>query len=103
MKIELLKNSRRNRLVMMTSRETGLRLLFSGLLLVSVLYGYKVTYPDNVHLSYGFPMRWGTHQLITIAGPVDKWTINLMSLFIDLIIWLAVIVVVPELVKMWRS
>ena len=88
---------------MITSRENALRLVFSGLLLMSILYGFRVTYPDNIHVWYGLPLRWGTHQLITIAGPVDRWSVNLMSLFIDLIIWLAVIVVAPELVKRWRG
>ena len=36
-------------------------------------------------------MRWGVHQLVTIAGPVDIWSVSLMNLVIDLVFWLAII------------
>jgi hypothetical protein len=45
------------------------------------------------------PLRWGTHQLITIAGPVDVWRVDVSALFIDLVVWVALLIVVPMYVE----
>jgi len=67
-----------------------------GVLMVAVLtYGWLTSYPDNVNMSYGLPLTWGVHQLITIAGPVDTWRVDMSALIIDLVIWVALLIVVP--------
>jgi hypothetical protein len=68
-------------------------------MLFALLYGRPVNYPDNVNNQHGLPMVWGTHQLVTIAGPVDYWMVNITNLAIDLVIWVAIILIVPSIVK----
>lgn len=56
-----------------------------------IAMGLGVTYnwPDYYHTNYGFPWVWGTHTTSTFIGPVDKWTVNLGNLALDLAFWLA--------------
>lgn len=54
---------------------------------VAITYGTILAWPDFVHVDYGFPLIYATHVLNTIAGPVDKWTVDLSSLVLDLIFW----------------
>jgi len=67
----------------------------SFLAIVALSFGFKVSVPDAVSVSYGFPLNWGLHQLVTIAGPVDIWSININNLIIDLVVWLLLILVIP--------
>jgi len=76
-----------------------LQIAASILMLVALLYGRPVNYPDNVNNQHGFPLVWGTHQLVTIAGPVDYWMVSLTSLALDLVVWIALIVVIPLIVN----
>ena len=57
--------------------------------LVSMLYGVNYAWPDFVHVNYGFPLTFATHTLNTIAGPVDKWSLDLGSFAIDLMLWVS--------------
>ncbi|MCW4012971.1 MAG: hypothetical protein NWF07_08260 [Candidatus Bathyarchaeota archaeon] len=75
-----------------------LQIVVSILMLVALLYGRPVNYPDNVNNQHGFPLVWGTHQLVTIAGPVDYWMVSLTSLAVDIILWIALIFVIPLIV-----
>ena len=68
------------------------------LMVVALLYGRPVSYPDNVHNLHGFPLVWGTHQLVTIAGPVDYWMVSIINLAVDLLVWIALILVIPLIV-----
>ena len=68
------------------------------LALLALTYGVEFSVPDAVSISYGFPFNWGVHQLMTIAGPVDIWNINLTNLMVDLGIWLLAIITLPILV-----
>jgi len=80
---------------MMFDRATLSRVAI-GVLMVAVLtYGWLTSYPDNVNMSYGLPLTWGVHQLITIAGPVDTWRVDMSALIIDLVVWVALLIVVP--------
>jgi hypothetical protein len=63
----------------------------SILALISIAYGRTFSVPDAFSKTYGFPLNWGVHQLVTIAGPVDIWTVNLVNLTIDLVFWLVII------------
>lgn len=66
-------------------------------MLVAMLYGRHVSYPDNVHNLHGFPLVWGTHQLVTIAGPVDTWMVSLTNIAVDLVFWVGLILIAPYL------
>jgi hypothetical protein len=50
-------------------------------------YGTTLNWPDFVHVNYGLPLNFATHTLNTIAGPVDKWSLTLDSLAVDLAFW----------------
>jgi hypothetical protein len=60
--------------------------------LISLLYGSVYSIPDLVTVSYGFPLRWGVNTVVTIAGSVNRWEVNLMSLIIDLTVWIGLLV-----------
>lgn len=55
-----------------------------------VFVNFEHNWPDYVHADYGFPFIWATHTTITIAGPVDRWNVDLAKLFLDIGIWLSV-------------
>jgi hypothetical protein len=84
---------------MMFDRAMVSRVIIGLLTVAALTYGWMTSYPDNVNLSYGLPLRWGTHQLITIAGPVDTWRVDLQALLVDLLVWVALLIVIPEIVK----
>jgi hypothetical protein len=71
----------------------------SILMVVALLYGRPVSYPDNVQNLHGFPLVWGTHQLVTIAGPVDYWMISVIKLAVDLVTWIALVLLIPFIIK----
>jgi hypothetical protein len=81
--------------------KTRKQVLIQGILaLISVIgmvFGRTINVPDNYSKIYGLPIQWGVHQLVTIAGPVDYWRINLLGMIIDLVFWLALILVSPIL------
>jgi hypothetical protein len=45
--------------------------------LLAMLWGSTYSVPDLVRVSYGLPLTWGVNTINTIAGPVDKWSIDL--------------------------
>jgi hypothetical protein len=53
----------------------------------AMTYGTYFYWPDFVHVNYGFPLTFATHTLNTIAGPVDKWSLSLTPLIVDLVFW----------------
>ena len=75
------------------------QILVAVVMLVAMVYGRNVNFPDNVHTLHGFPLVWGIHQLVTIAGPVDTWSVNVVNLVIDLIIWDGLILITPYLMS----
>ena len=54
----------------------------------TMTWGTLVNWPDYLHSNYGFPLTFATHTLDTIAGPVDKWTVDISALSVDLSFWL---------------
>ncbi|HEX9914259.1 MAG TPA: hypothetical protein VGB32_05010 [Candidatus Bathyarchaeia archaeon] len=80
---------------MMFDRATLSRVAIGVLTVAALTYGWMTSYPDNVNMSYGLPLTWGVHQLITIAGPVDTWRVDMSALLIDLVVWVALLIVVP--------
>ena len=64
-------------------------------MIVFTVYGFTESMPDNVNTRHGLPFMWGRHQTITIAGPVDTWTVDLKALVGDLVFWSAVTMTGP--------
>lgn len=61
--------------------------------LIAMLWGSTYSVPDLVNVSYGLPLRWGVNTLDTIAGPVDRWSVDLTALAVDLVFWFATLIV----------
>ena len=61
--------------------------------LFAMLWGWRYSVPDLVRVSYGLPLNWGVNTLDTIAGPVDRWSVDLVSLAFDLVFWFATLIV----------
>lgn len=57
-------------------------------------YGTLLSWPDYVHVNYGFPFTFAIHTLDTIAGPVDKWSVDLGALLTDMSFWFLGMVVI---------
>ncbi len=66
-------------------------------MIVFTVYGFTESMPDNVYTRHGLPVVWGRHQTVTIAGPVDTWTVRLNALVGDLVFWSAVTLTGPLL------
>jgi len=64
--------------------------LVAFLTALSSLWAMKVSMPDNVYISYGLPAPWLRHQLVTIAGAVDRWLIDQQALATDVALWIVV-------------
>lgn len=83
-----------------------MRQIFAGVLLalvmvaalLAMLWGFTYSVPDLVRISYGIPMNWGINTLNTIAGPVNRWSIDLIALTLDLVFWFATLILVQFLV-----
>jgi len=60
--------------------------------LIAMLWGWTYSVPDLVRVSYGLPLNWGENTLDTIAGPVDRWSIYLTSMAVDLVFWFVAII-----------
>jgi hypothetical protein len=75
------------------------QIVASILAIIAITYGRLVNFPDAVHRLYGLPLNWGTHQLVSIAGPVDIWSVSVMNLVIDIVFWLAIIQISMILVE----
>jgi hypothetical protein len=60
---------------------------------IGLLWGFNYNWPDYVHADYGIPLNWATNTLSTIAGPANLWSVNISNLLIDLVFWLAIMIV----------
>jgi hypothetical protein len=67
--------------------------------LLAMLWGSTYSVPDLVRVSYGLPLNWGVNTLNTIAGPVDRWSVDLVSLAVDLVFWFATLIIVQFIVS----
>ena len=68
------------------------------LTILALTWGFVFDWPDYYHVNYGVPMTWATHTLNTIVGPVDKWTVNLLSLTLDMLFWLGLMIIMAALI-----
>jgi hypothetical protein len=85
------------------SRSIVLNAILSAIAVFALTFGIKVNWPDFVHVNHGFPLRWGVHTLSTITGPVDLWSVNLATLALDIVFWLAVILLIQIIVARFGS
>jgi hypothetical protein len=88
---------------MMNDRAMQSRVVLGVLMVAALTYGWTTSYPDNVYISYGFPLRWGNFQMVTVAGRVDVWAVEVSTLFIDLAVWTALLILFPELVRAYQG
>ncbi len=72
--------------------------LWSLILIFALCFGREFAWPDYFHVNYGYPLVWGIHTLSTIYGSVDIWSVNPMALSLDLIFWLAIMILALYLV-----
>jgi hypothetical protein len=68
-------------------------ILCAFILILATSWSVEYIWPDYVHVDYGYPLVWGVHVLNTIHGPVDMWRINLSALYIDLAVWLSIMII----------
>lgn len=67
---------------------------WSGVTILAMTWGFIYDWPDNLHLDHGIPLVWATHTLNTIAGPVDRWRVDLSVFIVDLAFWLTTMIVI---------
>ncbi|MEM2914712.1 MAG: hypothetical protein QXH91_04860 [Candidatus Bathyarchaeia archaeon] len=67
-------------------------IIWVALMTLALTWETMYVWPDYVHADYGLPFTWATHTLNTIAGPVDKWRVNLSALLTDLFFWLGIMI-----------
>jgi len=74
--------------------------LISAVAVAAICWGFEYDWPDNVHVDYGLPLAWGVHTLNTIAGPVDRWRVDIAALALDLAVWLGLILCASTLLEL---
>jgi len=67
--------------------------IWSCLTILAVTWETRLDWPDNVHRDYGFPFIWSTQTLNSIIGPVNLWSVDTISLIMDIAFWLALMLV----------
>jgi hypothetical protein len=72
--------------------------LISAVAVAAICWGFEYDWPDNVHVDYGLPLAWGVHSLNTIAGPVDRWRVDVAAL--ALVVWLGLILCASALLEL---
>ena len=75
----------------MNYRKLLIQSIVSLVAIIGIAYGRLFSVPDATSRLYGLPLRWGVHQLVTIAGPVDVWSVNVTYLVFDLTFWMLVL------------
>jgi len=80
-------------------RELLSKFILTAIMIFSFTYGWTTAYPNDVYVSYGFPLRWGTYQIVTIVGRVDRWIVNITALLIDLVLWMILMILIPILLR----
>jgi len=81
----------------------GYTVAASIMMIVCTVYGFTVSMPDNVYTRHGLPFTWGKHQMVTIAGPVETWTVELNAMLGDLIFWSAITLTGPLLLTIDKA
>ena len=80
---------------MMKYKKLLIQSVVSLIALIGIAFGRLFSVPDAVSRLYGLPLNWGVHQLATIAGPVDIWSVNVTYLVFDLAFWMLILLIIP--------
>jgi hypothetical protein len=83
----------------MNMKKFLIQIIISIITIFGMAYGRLYSVPDATSKLYGIPLNWSVHQLVTIAGPVDIWSVNITYLVLDLIFWLIVLLILPMIVN----
>ena len=59
----------------------------------AIAWGTIYNWPDYVHTNYGMPFIWGTRTTSTLAGPADKWSVDISMIVYDLSVWLGIVII----------
>ena len=78
------------------------QIILSIAAIIALTWGVSYNWPDNVHVRHGLPLTWGTHTLVTIAGPADAWRVNIVNLVLDLALWLGLILLINIYLR-WKN
>jgi len=73
------------------------------LAILSVTWGTKFEWPDNVHIDYGFPFVWSTNTLSTITGAVNIWAVDIKALTINIGLWLGIMLIADSVLLYFFS
>jgi hypothetical protein len=65
--------------------------------ILSVTWGTRFDWPDNVHVDYGFPFVWSTQTLSTIVGATNLWTVDITVLMMNLVFWLGIMLIITSI------
>jgi hypothetical protein len=71
--------------------------IWTILMILFVTWGTRYDWPDNVHVDYGFPITWSTQTLSTIVGSVNVWTVDILALILNLILWLGILLIIAAI------
>jgi hypothetical protein len=75
--------------------------IWIAITIFALLWGLTYNWPDFLHIDYGFPLTWATNTLSTIAGPTDTWSVNILNLLFDLVLWNGIMVAVVFVI-IWK-
>lgn len=73
----------------LASALAAVALAWAVVAVVTMTYGSLLSWPDYVHVNFGFPFTFATHVLSTVAGSVDTWEMDAGALAADLAFWFA--------------
>ena len=73
------------------------------LTLASMVHFETESVPDLKVVKYGFPFYWIHHQTVSIAGPVDIWSFQWLSLVIDFVFWFIISVIIVFSIEKYRK
>jgi hypothetical protein len=71
--------------------------VWTVLTILAVTWGTRFDWPDYVHINYGLPLVWGTQTLNTIAGPVNRWNVDVSALMMNLAFWLGTMLIAASI------
>jgi hypothetical protein len=70
--------------------------------ILAMAWGTTYNWPDYLNVTYGYPLTWANHTLDTFVGPVDKWSLDMAALLVDLIFWVGTLAVGASVLLLWR-
>ncbi len=75
---------------------------FAAATLLNLIRAEHIAYSDLEQWNYGFPWGWLIHEVASIAGPKDLWTIELPNLVINSIVWAVIALALAYLLARLR-